>query len=101
MHDELDETLRSVRAQLELREAEEAQLEVLVREARAALVLISSHRRRGRVKLWDAAQRGALRTVVLALGCVALVCGASVLDSTLGGAAIVASFGVLLFEGVR
>ena len=99
--DDLDETLRSVRAQLERREAEERELQAQLGEARGVLELISRHRRRGRVKLWDAAQRGAVRTGVLAVACVSLVCGAAVLDATLGGAAIVVSFGVLSFEGVR
>jgi hypothetical protein len=101
MSDDLDETLRSVRAQLERREADLAHLDALVRDARDQLALISRHRRRGTVALWDSAQRGALRTVVLAVACVAVVCGASVLDPTLGGAAIVLAFAVLSFEGVR
>ena len=51
--------------------------------------------------MWEGAQRAALRMVVLAAGCVALITGATALDSTLGGASIVVTLGVLAVEGMR
>ena len=51
--------------------------------------------------MWEGAQRGALRMVVLAAGCAALITGASALDETLGGVAIVVSMGLLVLEGMR
>jgi hypothetical protein len=53
------------------------------------------------VPMWESAQRAALRMVVLAVGCVALITGATALDSTLGGASIVVTLGVLAVEGMR
>lgn len=98
---DLEDALRAARALLDEREAEEAVLQARLAHARAVLEVLSRHRKRGRVVALDSAQRGAVRTVVLAVGCAALIAGASVLDASLGGAAIVVSFGVLVFEGVR
>ncbi len=39
--------------------------------------------------------------VVLAAGCAALITGATALDETLGGVAIVTSMGLLVLEGMR
>lgn len=51
--------------------------------------------------MWEAAQRAALRTVVLALGCGLVVAGAMSLDSTFGGVATAGAFLLLAAESVR
>ncbi|MFZ5444741.1 MAG: hypothetical protein ACOZQL_32410 [Myxococcota bacterium] len=98
---DLQEVLRQARATLEQREQDEAVIQRRVSDARQVLELLARHRRRGKVAMLDSAQRGAVRLVVLAFGCVAMISGAFILDGSLGAGAIVASFGVLAFEGVR
>ncbi len=99
--DALEVTLRETEDRLAWLEAEDATRRAAHQQAQATLRLISRHRQRGRVPMWEAAQRAALRMAVLAAGCVLIVAGATALDGTLGGAAIVLSFGVLVFEGSR
>jgi len=68
---------------------------------RRTLEDLRRHRHKGASPMIEAASRAALRTVVLAAGCVMLITGATTLDPAAGGAAIIASFGVLLMEGIR
>jgi sRNA-binding protein len=68
--------------------------------AQRTLEAIRKQRHRA-VPMWEAAQRAALRTVVLAVGCVMLITGAAIIDATFGGAAIIASLAILLVEGLR
>ena len=92
-----------------LRDVEEriAWLEAQTNPRQAARALLGKLiKRRQRVQqrgvpMWEGAQRAALRMVVLAAGCVALITGATALDSTLGGASIVVTLGVLAVEGMR
>jgi len=73
-------------------------------EARSLLAKMIKRRQRVQqrgVPMWEAAQRGALRMVVLGVGCIALITGATALDGTFGGVAIVVSMGVLVLEGMR
>jgi hypothetical protein len=51
--------------------------------------------------MWEEAPRAAFRLLALSLGSAALIAGASALDATLGGAAIVLSFALLIIEGAR
>jgi type VI protein secretion system component VasF len=97
----VEQLLRETRTRLQrLEETEQLRIEAFSR-ARKTLERIRKRRNRGGVPMWEAAQRAALRIVVLALGCVLLITGANTLDATFGGAAIVASFAVLLVEGLR
>ena len=97
-----------VSATLETAEAHLAWLEYTVQQRRESfdrshksLERIRRLRHRGDSVMWDPAQRAALRIVVLAVGCVLAVAGAATLDPAAGGAAIVASFAVLLAEAIR
>lgn len=98
---DLEAALRAAKTLLAEREAEDAALQARLGHARRVLEELSRHRKRGRVDMLDSAQRGAVRTVLLAVGSATLIAGATALDASLGGAAIVASFAVLVFEGVR
>jgi len=73
----------------------------LVTDAQKTLQSIKRRRQRGQLSLLDPAQRAAVRLVVLSVGCMLLITGATALDSTAGGAAIVLTFGVLVFEGSK
>lgn len=83
-----------------LQETEQHRVEAFS-AAQKTLERIRKRRHKGAVATWEAAQRAAVRIVVLALGCVLLITGANTLDATFGGVAIVASFAVLLAEGLR
>ena len=100
----VEETLRETQARVEWLEAERARRQAAVDEARTLRTALISHRQRAKrrgVQMLEGAQRGALRMVVLAVGCGALICGASALDATGSGVAIVVSFSVLVLEGLR
>lgn len=102
--DELRAALEEAEARLAALEAARAPEQALEGEARELLARLSKQRRMAQhrgVRTWDEAPRGALRMVVLSVGCVALGTGAWALDSTLGGASLVASLVVLAVEGLR
>ena len=82
-------------------EAETAEREEAAQRARAFLQTIRSHRRRGRVPMWEGAQRAAARSVLLALGCGLIIAGATALDAAAGTVALVLTFAALAFEGAR
>lgn len=100
----VEEALRDTEARFATLEAQLAPRETAAQEARVLLSGLVKRRQsvqqRG-VPMWEAAQRAALRMVVVALGCVGLITGASALDGTFGGVAIVVSMGVLVIEGMR
>jgi hypothetical protein len=101
---ELDDALRDAQDRVAALEAQLAPRQVAENEARALLGKLIKRRQRVQqrgVPMWEAAQRGALRMVVLAVGCSALITGATALDGTLGGVAIVISMGLLVVEGMR
>lgn len=100
----LDEALREANARVAWLEAQIAPRKDA--EAKARLLLSKLIKRRQRVQqrgvpMWEGAQRAALRMVVLAIGCAALITGAAALDGTLGGVSIVLTMGVLVVEGMR
>ncbi|MFT3712584.1 MAG: hypothetical protein QM817_33465 [Archangium sp.] len=97
----VEQLLRETRDRLLRLEEKEQRRVTAFASARQTLERIHKRRTRGNVPMWEAAQRAALRIVVLAVGCVLLITGANTLDATFGGAAIVASFAVLLVEGLR
>ena len=103
MNDEeaVEQTLRETEARLAWLEAETSERSKLVADAQKTLQLIKRRRQRGQFSLLDPAQRAAVRLVILSVGCVLLITGATSLDSTAGGAAIVLTFGVLVFEGSK
>ncbi len=103
MNDERDlaQTLAELEARVAALEANQLVREDAVTHARRTMELLRKRRLRGGARTWEGAQRAALRFVVLAAGCVALVTGGAALDGTLAGVTIVASFGVLVFEGLR
>ena len=101
---ELDEALRAARDQLAELEAHRAPRERAEAEARLLLGKLIKRRQRVQqrgVPMWEGAQRAGLRMVVLAIGCVALITGATALDETLGGVAIMVAMGLLTLEGMR
>lgn len=100
----LDAALRDAQARVAWLEAQTAPRQDA--EAKARVLLGKLIKRRQRVQqrgvpMWEGAQRAALRMVVLAVGCGALITGAAALDGTLGGVSIVVAMGVLVFEGMR
>jgi hypothetical protein len=100
----VDEALRDAEARVASLEAQLAPRELAAKEARALLSKLIKRRQRVQqrgVPMWEAAQRAAFRMVVVAVGCVGLITGASALDGTFGGVAIVVSMGVLVIEGMR
>lgn len=102
--DTLDNALRDAQTRLAELEAQTAPRQVA--EADARLLLGKLIKRRQRVQqrgmpMWEGAQRAALRMVVLAIGCAALIAGATALDGTLGGVSIVVAMGALVVEGMR
>lgn len=99
--DALRHTLHQTLERLAWAEADDAARRKALDDAQQSLRLIRQHRNRGRVPMWESAQRAGLRTVVLALGCVLVVAGAMSLDSTAGGVAIVGVFVVMAVEGSR
>lgn len=99
--DEVTQKLAELEARVAELEASIAEREQIADHARSSLAELRRRRLRGGSRTWEGAQRAALRFVLLSAGCVALVTGGWALDSTLGGATIVASFGVLMFEGLR
>jgi len=75
-------------------------------EAAARTLLSELIKRRKRVQqrgvpMWDAAQRAALRMVLLAVGSAAMICGAMAFDQTLGTVAIFGALLLLVIEGLR
>jgi len=101
---DVEQTLAEVQARV--REAEAAlaprkALEADGRELLARLIRKRKHVQQRGVRSWEGAQRGALRMVTLAAGCVAIGTGAWALDPTLGGVSLVVSLVVLGFEGLR
>lgn len=102
--DTLEETLRRAQEQLAWLEAQAAPLQAAQARGQELLGQLIKRRQRAQqrgVPMWEGAQRAALRMVVLGVGCSALITGASALDGTLGGVAIVVSLGVLGLEGIR
>lgn len=100
----LEETLRATEARVSALEASVASRQTAEAEALRLLGQLTRRRQRAQqrgVPMWEGAQRGALRMVVLAAGCAALITGATALDETLGGVAIVTSMGLLVLEGMR
>ena len=101
---ELEEALVDVQARVDWLEAQLAPRRDSEASARALLGKLVKRRQRVQqrgVQTWEGAQRGALRMVVLAVGCAALITGATALDAGFGGVAIVVAMGVLTFEGMR
>lgn len=102
--DSLEETLRQVQAQVAWLEAQAAPRSSAEAEARALLGKLIKRRQRAQqrgVPMWEGAQRAALRMVVLAVGCAAVITGAAALDGTLGTFSLVVALAVLGFEGIR
>ena len=100
----LEAALREVQGRIELLEAQVAPRERSEREARELLGKLIKRRQRVQqrgVQVWEGAQRAALRMFVLAVGCIALITGATTLDATLGGVSIVVTLGALALEGGR
>ncbi len=98
---ELSRALDEARRRLAELESVDAYRRVQLSSAHHTLDLLKRHRHRGRVPMWEEAPRAAFRLLALSLGSAALIAGASALDSTLGGAAIVLSFALLIIEGAR
>lgn len=97
----VEDVLRATNDRLtRLEEAEQQRVEAFAL-AQKTLERIRRRRHRGTVPMWEAAQRAALRTVILAVGCVLLISGAATIDGTFGGVAIVASFVILMVEAIR
>lgn len=99
-----DEALCDAEAQVAWLEAQQAPRHAAESGGRSLLAKLTKRRQRAQqrgVPMWEGAQRGALRMVVLGLGCIALITGAAALDGTFGGVAIVVSMGVLVLEGMR
>lgn len=102
--DTLDDALRDAEARVAWLEAQQAPRHAADSKARALLAKLIKRRQRAQqrgVPMWEGDQRDALRMVVLGLGCIALITGATALDATFGGVAIVVSMGVLVLEGMR
>ena len=102
--DTLEQTLRQAQAQRAWLQAQAAPRQDAESRGRELLGTLTRRRQRAQqqgVPMWEGAQRAALRMVVLGLGCIALITGASALDGTAGGVAIVISLGVLGLEGLR
>lgn len=96
----LERTQQAVQA-LELSLAPRRALELEAREVLVRLVKRRKHAQQRGVRTWETAQRGALRMLVLAVGCVVLGTGAWALDETLGGLSLAVSLVVLGLEGLR
>lgn len=88
-------------AELEAQLAPSQSAEIQARTLLSKLIKRRQRVQQRGVPMWESAQRAALRMVVLALGCIALITGATALDATLGGVAIAVSMGVLMLEGMR
>lgn len=73
----------------------------LVERAKRSIQALQKQRRRGGAKTWDLAQRTAVRFVLLSVGCVGVVTGGYVFGEFSGNVALVFSFGVLAYEGLR
>lgn len=99
--DEVAQKLAELEARVAALEGSLGERETAAARARHALAELRRNRLRGGTRTWEGAQRGALRFVLLSVGCIAMVTGGWALDSTVGGVTIVASFGVLMFEGLR
>ena len=102
--DELSDALSDAEARVAALEAFHEPRARAIDQARTLVTEVVKRRNRVQqrgVPMWEGAQRAALRMVVLAAGCVALITGATALDSTLGGASIVVTLGVLAVEGMR
>jgi hypothetical protein len=101
---EVDRALQSAHERVAALEAQLAPRQTAEAEARVLLGKLTKRRQRVQqrgVPMWEGAQRGALRMVVLAAGCTALITGAMALDAVLGAGAIVISLGLLALEGMR
>jgi multidrug efflux pump subunit AcrA (membrane-fusion protein) len=101
---ELEQALQEAQERVATLEAQLAPRQTAEAEARILLGKLIKKRQRVQqrgVPMWEAAQRGALRMVVLAAGCIALITGSMALDGTLGTGAIVISMFLLVFEGMR
>lgn len=101
MRDEVSQALEETSRKVEALEAEDLARREAVQRARTQLDIIRRHRRSGRVPMWEAAQRAAARTGLLAVGCVLVIAGAMSLDGSLGAGAVVLAFAVLALEGAR
>ena len=101
---ELEQALQEAQERVAALEAQLAPRQIAEAEARVLLGKLIKKRQRVQqrgVPMWEAAQRGALRMVVLAAGCIALITGSMAFDGTLGTGAIVIAMGLLVFEGMR
>lgn len=100
----LEEALREAQERLASLEAEASAQQRASEELRRLQALLIKRRQlaqhRG-VVMWEGAQRAALRMVLLAVGCGALIAGASTLEGHASGVAIALSFAVLAAEGLR
>jgi hypothetical protein len=104
LKDTVEQTLRETRelvAWLEEQNAPRERAEAAGRDLLGKLIKRRQRAQQRGVPTWEGAQRGALRMLVLAAGCVALIAGGSALDSSLAVVSIVVSLGVLGFEGIR
>ena len=100
----LEDALRQAQARVAGLEAQRAPLTSAEDRARKLLTVLIKRRQRAQqygVPTWDGAQRAALRMVLLGIGCIALITGASAFDSGLGGVAMVVSLALLGIEGTR
>ena len=103
-HETFDEALCEANARVAWLEAQTAPRQDAEATARVLLKKLIKRRQRVQqrgVPMWEGASRAALRMVVLAIGCAALITGAAALDGTLGGVSIVVTMGVLVLEGMR
>ena len=100
----LEDALRQAQAQVAWLEAQRAPLQSAEDRARKLLTLLIKRSQRAQqygVPSWDGAQRAALRMVLRGFGCIALISGASAIDSGLGGVAMVVALALLGIEGTR
>jgi hypothetical protein len=95
------ETLRQTEERVAALESSSGARLQALNDGQKALSALKRRRQRGLSSSWDPAQRAALRLVLMSIGCVSTITGAMSLDETLGAAAIVLAFGVLVFEGSK
>ena len=102
--EELSDALSDAEARVAALEAFHEPRAQAADQARTLLSQLAKRRSRVQqrgVPMWDAAQRAALRMLLLAVGSAAMISGAWALDGTFGTVAIVVAMGVLVFEGMR
>ena len=99
--DEVTAKIAELEARVAALESSLGEREDAAENARHTLAVLRRKRLRGGTRTWEGSQRAALRFVLLSAGCIAMVTGGWALGSTVGSITIVASFGVLMFEGLR